>query len=641
MRSKSAIVTMLFLAATVLQGSALSAAPEDRVLDRFRRKQRRVASAGTQGRNVTPSTTRAPAQASNFRVLGHLNLPGRTPHADVALFDHGGAVGKHAYVGTWGFPCSGTGVKIINVEDPNAPTLAATTPRRADVSHEDIVVREIGGRDILAVGIQQCGNDGNTGLRLFDVTDPDAPTHLAFFPTTSGVHELDVIERADGQVLALLALPFDEFPNTYFGAENAGEVRIVDISDPENPTELSAWGLIADSQLEIFAGNDEVSSSFQGTGYYAAHYAHSIRGADNGRTAYVSYWDGGVIELDISDPTDPSLVARTGYDENDDGDAHSLTPYDVGGTRYILQNDEDFNPLAPTILTSTATGSARYSGIELDWAPATLSRGPGVLTGNVHNAGRGCRARSYEGARGKIAIANTFDPFYVGIIDGWKTPCGIGKQVLLAARAGAKAFVSNLVSPDDAYIIAPRRKAYRRAIAKEAKGMEVVMFSDIDEAVDEIRAGLDAGNVKVTLRAGIPSWGYLRVFDTSSSSDTNGDGTPEYEQVGRFVDLPHVYGERRTPPGSWTIHNTEVNNERAYSSWYSHGIVALDLGDPTAPKLAGQFVPAPSTRFPQVFGDTATAEVWGVAIDYDNGNIYASDMRSGLWIVKPTGDAAP
>jgi len=82
-----------------------------------------------------------------------------------------------------------------------------------------------------------------------------------------------------------------------------------------------------------------------------------------------------------------------------------------------------------------------------------------------------------------------------------------------------------------------------------------------------------------------------------------------------------------------------VNNERAYSSWYSHGIVALDLSDPEQPTLAGQFVPA-GARFQPIFGPPG-AQVWGVAIDPNTGIIYASDMRSGLWIVRPTGDAAP
>jgi hypothetical protein len=94
------------------------------------------------------------------------------------------------------------------------------------------------------------------------------------------------------------------------------------------------------------------------------------------------------------------------------------------------------------------------------------------------------------------------------------------------------------------------------------------------------------------------------------------------------------------PAGTWTIHNTETLGDRAYSSWYSHGIVALDLTDPNAPQFAGQFVPATSSRFASSLGP-GPAEVWGVAIDPTTGLVYASDMRSGLWIVRPVGAAAP
>jgi hypothetical protein len=101
-----------------------------------------------------------------------------------------------------------------------------------------------------------------------------------------------------------------------------------------------------------------------------------------------------------------------------------------------------------------------------------------------------------------------------------------------------------------------------------------------------------------------------------------------------------VSGELFTPPGTWTIHNTEVLQDHAYSSWYSHGIVALDLANPAAPQLVGQFVPPTNDRFAGALGH-GPAEVWGVAIDPDTGIVYASDMRTGLWIVEPTGPAAP
>ncbi len=646
-REQALSVLAAMFTATVIMATAVSAgsSPGHHRQTRFRAHQRSVTTNRpasldrfTRQRTTLPA---ADTQANNFRVLGHLPAGGPTPHADVAFYDHGGDVGKYAYVGTWGFPCSGVGVKIINVNDPAAPSIAARTVTTKGVSHEDVVVQRIGDRDVLAIGIQECGQDGKNGLKLVDVTDPSQPRRIKFFETTQGVHELDIVRRPDGQVLALLATPFVEFVNTYFGTNNGGEVRIVDISDPANPIELSSWGAIADSSIEVFGGNDELTSSFQGLGYFGAHYAHSVRAADDGEKAYVSYWDGGVIKLDISDPADPQILGRTSYDESDDGDAHSMYPLDVSGKRYILQNDEDFNPLAPTIVTSSATGETRYSGIEIPWAPTLLSQRAGVLTGLVHNARNGCTASAYNGARGKVALANTVDPFYKDVIEGWTVPCPIGEQIVLAGKAGAKALLFNFVSPDDSFDYGPpRNEALHQAVKKHAQGMPVLMISEIDEAADEIRAALASGTVKVTMRAGVPSWGYLRIYAEDTARDTNGDGVDEYKQVGRFAELPHVRGERRTPPGHWSIHNTEVNGERAYSSWYSHGIVAIDLSDPKQPSLAGQFVPAASARFELVFGPPG-AEVWGVAIDPSTGLIYASDMRSGLWIVRPTGDAAP
>jgi hypothetical protein len=574
--------------------------------------------------------------ADNFDVLGHVNLGGGSPNGDVFFFDHGGEIGKYAYVGTWSSPCSGHGIKIVDVNDPTRPKLVALAGGRTGISNEDVVVREIGDMDVLGIGVQVCKPQGGSGgLQLFDVTDPTDPQALNFFPVPAGgVHELDMVTRADGTTLALLAVPFTEFDNTYFGADSGGEFRIVDITDPTDPVELAEWGVIADSALRNFGGGQEVTSSFQGLGYFAAHYAHSVRAADGGMTAYVSYWDSGVLKFDISDPSNPVVLARTQYGVRDDGDGHSMTPYDVGGTRYILQNDEDFDSLSPTVVTSSATGATEFSGIEEPWAPTLLSE-LGTVGGTIHDANDGCVASDFTGAGGRIALVDTVDPFYVGIIPGWTRPCTIGSQVLRAAEADADGVLFNLISPDDAY---PYFEGSAKAVQQAAGGMAIVQVSDIDGLATAIRDA--AGPVTVTLDPSEPTWGFIRVFSEASSSDVNGDGTPEFTQVGSFDDLEHTSGELFTPPGSWSVHNTEVNGDHAYSSWYSHGIVALDLANPASPTLVGQFVPPTSDRFAGSLGH-GPAEVWGVAIDPETGIVYASDMRTGLWIVEPTGSAAP
>lgn len=628
MRSRALIVMSLFALLSlqgVMPGSATSQVMK--VPKRLAAHERAVLGGGPPSALI----------ADNFDVLGHVNLPGGAANGDVFFYDHGGAIGKFAYVGTWSSPCSGTGVKVIDVNDPARPTLVTTAGAMSGVSHEDMVVRRIGDRDVLAVGVQICKAGAVGGLELIDVTNPRLPKVLSFLPMPSGgIHELDMVVRPDGQALVLAAVPFAEFDNVYFGADNGGDFRIIDVTDPLHPVELSTWGIIANSSLPIVAGNDEISSPFQGIGYFAAYLDHSARAADHGMTAYLSYWDGGVLKLDISDPSSPQLVARTTYPFNADGNGHSLAVYEAAGQRYLLQNDEDFDPLAPTVVTSTAVGSQEFAGIEEPWAP-TLLTDIGPVTGSVHDAGDGCNAVDYEGAAGKLALADTVDPFYVGIIPNWTVPCSIGTQVVLAAEAGAAGFVSNLISPDDAY---PFFDGDSRAVQSAAGGMALVQIADIDELASAIRTALSSGEVTMTLTPGEPSWGFLRVFSEGTADDLDGDGVAEFHQVGSFSDLPHVTGELATPPGSWSIHNTEVHGDRAYSSWYSNGIVALDLTDPTSPGLVGQFVPPTQSRRAGGLG-TGPALVWGVAVDPATGTVYASDMRSGLWIVQPTGPAAP
>lgn len=605
-------------------------------LERFQARERH-AFRSVPNRSDRRTPRRSNAVTDHFRVLGHVKLPADEVHADVGFYDYDGAIGKHAFVGSWGGRCAGTGVKVIDVNDPRSPTLVSIAGSHKGESHEDMDLVRIGHRVVMAVGVQTCGKGGRAGLDLIDVTDPSDPSRIAFFPTPSGgVHELDVVERPDGRVLALLAVPSVEFDNTYFGGDGGGEFRIVNITDPGHPKELSSWGIIADSSLPIVAGNDEVSSSFQGVGSFAAYYDHSVRGADDGMTAYVSYWDGGVLKFDIGDPAHPKLLTRTTFPLPADGDAHSMTPYDVGGHRFIFQNDEDGDAFSPPTLTSSATGGKEYFGIEEPWAPTVLSA-TGPVSGHVFDAGAGCRARDYDGAKGKIAVADSVDPFYVDVIDGWgPVPCPIGRQVVLAARAGAKAFVSNLVSPDDAW---PYFEGNFNNVQTAAKGMPVVQISDIDDEAQAIRDALANGPVTVKLDPSTPTHGFIRVFREDVGQDKDGDGVVELRQVGKFDKLPHVTGSLDVPPGSWEVHNTEVRGKRAYSSWYSNGIVALRLGRPAHPSLAGQFVPPPSDRFHNIFGAPFPL-VWGVAIDPETGIVYASDMRSGLWIVEPTGEAA-
>jgi hypothetical protein len=93
--------------------------------------------------------------------------------------------------------------------------------------------------------------------------------------------------------------------------------------------------------------------------------------------------------------------------------------------------------------------------------------------------------------------------------------------------------------------------------------------------------------------------------------------------------------------GIYSVHNAVVEGDLEYVSWYSDGVRVVDLADPRRPREVAWFVPPPSRPRQTV----ATARdgrrdmplVWGV---YPwKGMVLASDMNSGLWVFRVTGDA--
>jgi hypothetical protein len=259
----------------------------------------------------------------------------------------------------------------------------------------------------------------------------------------------------------------------------------------------------------------------------------------------------------------------------------------------------------------------------------------GALTGVIFDAGDGCQAEDFAGAVGKMALFDTVDPFYVGLDPSLpdELPCRLGAQIRRAADAGAIVAISNLVGSDDAYPF-----PFSTPTAVEGVTIPAVQVSGTEPFASAVRAA--PGDVSVTLEPTTPTWGFIRVF-REAPIDTDGDNVLDFPQVGSFSDLPYVSGSVESPPGFWSVHNTELLGDRAYASWYSHGIVALDVSDPTNPELVGLATPSASGKKKAAFGPDKYAVVWGLDIDESRGLILASDMRSGLWIFRPTGDAVP
>jgi hypothetical protein len=126
-------------------------------------------------------------------------------------------------------------------------------------------------------------------------------------------------------------------------------------------------------------------------------------------------------------------------------------------------------------------------------------------------------------------------------------------------------------------------------------------------------------------------FGYLRVYDYSDPAGP--------VQIGEYR-TPNSLGTDDQAAGDYTIHNPLVVGTDVLLSWYSDGVRVVDASDPTNPREVAHFVP-PAAHNPVKPSQrgvlTNTAQVWGVAYDAGTGLVYASDMNSGLWILRRTG----
>jgi hypothetical protein len=305
-----AFVSVLAAAAFVGVGAPSAHDGSDSALARAAR--------GVQGGGAAASSA---LRTANIELVAHHDLNGSGFNADVYSF------GNFAYVGVWSGPaCPATGVKVVDISRPAAPVLASVLQNPPATSAEDVVVRRVNTPwfrgDLAVAGIQSCTDGAPQGLQFFDVTNPYRPVELGFWTSPGfGCHEIDLVTRSR-QVLAACASPFA------WAISGDDEVHVVDASNPRAPVRVGSFGGVP---------------NFAGIGCFAAQFAHSVRFGPDGRNLYASYWDAGVINLDITDPASPTVVGSTGVAPDEDGDFHSSA---LGrGGNLLFVNPEDFSPV--------------------------------------------------------------------------------------------------------------------------------------------------------------------------------------------------------------------------------------------------------------------------------------------------------
>ncbi|HVM03922.1 MAG TPA: hypothetical protein VM242_02015 [Acidimicrobiales bacterium] len=515
--------------------------------------------------------------------------------ADVAAF------GDYAYLANWGEPdCAGpekggvnspdAGAWVIDISDPSNPREVNFIPMPQDTRPGEgmqvlhIETAKFTG-DVLVMNAEACGKNYKGGFMLYDVTNPLKPVKLAEGwgeRTKSDTHQTHsaFVWQPPGSSSAYLVLQ-DE--------EDLADVDIFDITNPRRPRLISELNLntfnVAQPELNLADSFlHDMTVKCMTTGTYA------------GRCIMIaSYWDGGYVLLDVTDPAnpiflydtdfaaiDPELLEQTGTALTPEGNAHQAEF--TADNRFFIGTDEDFAPYRYRI--STDDGGL-YDASEFSWTvpiqDATEISGPTVFGGYA------CPAD-----RASIPSADTLDlaPDEEAILVVQRGPAGDPSASGAACFFSEKVETGQLLGYDlvivanhhtgalgglgpDAYFCGAMGHEFDVQISALCVGHRAMheLFDDPNAADNftypESYPTVGTVGDTLTLTSAFDGWGYVHLFDAATGDDLDTFAIPE------AMDPAFATGF-----GDLTVHEVATDPtdpSLAYLSYYAGGLVAVQI----------------------------------------------------------------
>lgn len=349
MRSRlvGSVIVLAVALAAALHGAAMGSSGDQKVTASDLRKRMSHHQRAEASDSVAQPQ---PPSAKGLKIIGKNNFGKSGFNSDVW------SLRQTSYVGTWGVfgvACPNDGTKVIDISTPSSPQLVDLIPAPPGTQTNDVKARRVNTGsfegDVLVVSNEDCDPSGGArGFEVWDVTDPANAQFLSRFgpvhavdeePFLSqigfGVHNTFIYKQG-GRVFVFTVVDFAEifqFLNGVPRQQMVGDLRIVEITDPTNPVQIADWGAIKNLGLNPFTtgppGDDDPFS-----------FLHDVWVKDD--IAYLSWWDAGLILLDVSDPSDPQFLGRLTYPAGAEGNTHVAVPVKDGAVTAI--GDEDFEP---------------------------------------------------------------------------------------------------------------------------------------------------------------------------------------------------------------------------------------------------------------------------------------------------------
>ncbi|HEX2031073.1 MAG TPA: hypothetical protein VHL78_06710 [Actinomycetota bacterium] len=574
--------------------------------------------------------------------------------ADVAVDPDG----DYAYLANWGEPdCAansesgGTnspdaGAWVIDISDLSNPVEVGFIPHSQDSRPgEGMHVIELStakfNGEVLVMNNEQCGKNGKGGVTLVDVTNPLKPKTLSDHFGDKGFADTNDIHSAfawDAGQKAYVVMT-DNFETT--------DVDILDITNPKRPRLIAEYNLNAMTralgnpidQPDIFLTESSLHDMI-------------VKEIDGRFIMLLSYWDGGYVQLDVTNPAsatfisdtdyqnpDPELLESAGLSERPEGNGHQAEF--TADNEYFIATDEDFSPYGSKFTIDTGPNAGEYAGGEFGFTPPVRTTlADGVLNGPTVFGGYGCPDdRSSIPHRDTVFPAGSLAPGEEAIVVFERGPVGDPVEGSAACFFSEK-IESGQLAGYDGVVVANHHSGAQGGSAPDAhfcggQGHEYVktapavcighrpmhlLFNDDPSFTYPDQPAIGTVGERASFTPYFDGWGYVHLFDrdTAQGLDTYAiDEAHDEAYASGFGDL--------------SVHEVATHvsqSDQAYLSYYSGGIRSLEIVD-------GELVETGSYLDPQ--GN----DFWGVeTFVTDDGRtiVLGSDRDSGLWIFEDTDD---
>ena len=550
-------------------------------------------------------------------------------------------LGKYAYTGTFNTPCGGDpenpdgGIFIWDVHNHNKVTQAGFIASPTGSRSNDVKVAAMNSGDILVHSNEVCGVGGVGGFEIWNVDDPTNPVFLAhvqvdeiaqitplfFAPGAledNGVHNLWLFTQGDKDFVAAQSEGvFDGF-------------QIFDITNPTSPSLVSGWGAeeVFDPGVGDLTLADDPTGSrtlaaifwmlgfpgFDGFGASQNRFLHDFTITPDGTKAYLAHWDAGLILLDISNPANPQLVsvALDPVNGSLDGEVNSHSVWPNADGTIVVEGEEDFSVFEgespPTNLTMD---SAQVAGDPTIPGTAISTSG-----GDFFEANQTELTGTVNSFTVSVDGGPTFDAIELATAPGSPTFASTGPQ------SGELVFIGR-GCPGDPILNQTAFDAGDIAIVRRG----ACFF----ENKENTAASLGASAVVIANNQQNSAWSGLRIWDYSDPAN------PVLASTFDTVCSANPSDPSCDPRGTYSSHNVIVEDNKAYISWYSDGVLIIDVGDPYNPVEIGRYHRAGADFEAENGG---IQDVWGIYKVENSPWIYASDRNGGLYVLKEYGSGS-